>query len=242
MSDIFQIFSGHFELIELIVWVCLTFGLWALFLFIAYKKYPPENNYTIKTCTISFLGVWTEDRNPKGWYYFSIGMSILSVMLFPLLLYLYNRVVLISYTGAIFGLIMLIIGDVGIILIAIFPDNEGVPVIKNITYTKIHFGIAVGAFGCFGVGFLRIGWLIIWDGLFGARLYNTLLLSLPFFVLIFVISMTVITQIKWAMICKKDETKENFPGEGIYSFPLWEWALALTFFFGIAWVLLFLPN
>ena len=242
MSDIFQIFSGQFEIIELIVWICLTFGLWAFFLFIAYKKFPPDNHYSIMTCTISYLGAWTDDRNPKGWYFFSIGLSILSIMLFPLLFYIYNRIILINYNHSLVILILLILGNVGIILIAIFPDNEVIIAFNNITYAKMHLIVAIAAFGCYGLSFLHFFWLILYDGLFGAQLLNTLLLLPPFIILIFIVCLAAYSKIKWIRISKYDETKEIPPGYGFYSSSMWEWIVVLSFFSVIICVLLFLPN
>ena len=60
--------------------------------------------------------------------------------------------------------------------------------------------------------------------------------SLAFVAISFVLGISIMLRYK------KYKTKEEFPGEGIYSFPLWEWSLALVFFFGVAWVVLFLPN
>jgi hypothetical protein len=244
MSTIIDFFSGNFVYLELVLWICLTFGVWGLLIFITYRIYIKSNEYSIMTDTISHLGAWTEDRNPKGWYIFSIAMAYLGVMAFPLFMYFFNKISLISPWGAWIGFVLTLIGNIGIFSMALIPDNEEVPMpfSKKLMYDKVHFPLAVGLFACISLGFLWYGVIIIYDGVFGTKLYNTILLLPPFILLLFVLIMFFYTQIKWQKICKVDDTKDPEQGEGIYSFSLWEWIIALSLFLGMAWVLLLIPN
>lgn len=62
----------------LVLWLPLLTVLWAGCFFIAWRAYP---NYQFPNHDISFLG--HPALNPQGWWYWSLGMGIASVMMFP---------------------------------------------------------------------------------------------------------------------------------------------------------------
>ncbi|MCP4761036.1 MAG: DUF998 domain-containing protein [archaeon] len=196
----------------------------------AYKKYSKKNKYTILTCTISALGSSNENRNPDGWYYFTFGMIVLGAMNLPLSLYVYRRWILVDIFWAQFELILDIIGLAGLILIGVFPDNDGENFYKDVKYGHIHNIVAIVGIG----GYVLLGpgriILLCIDLFVGQQLYSEHFWKfIPgFLVFLTSISLSLYFLIKWQIMCRKDNTLEPWPGEGIYSFSLWEWVLFIS--------------
>ena len=63
--------------------ICLACGA-LIGIGVAWWLYPPENQFSITRCTISFLGSPDPHRNPEGWRYYQAGMSSLVLLLFSL--------------------------------------------------------------------------------------------------------------------------------------------------------------
>ncbi|MCP4760978.1 MAG: hypothetical protein GY870_04295 [archaeon] len=133
MSDFFfRIISGNFELIELIIYsiihVCVLF----LFLFLAYKRYPKENKYSIKTHAISFLGSTRKDQNVDGWYFFTLGFCIFGMMDIPLALYFYGKIKIIDSNLSHIAFLLNLFALISLIIAGIFPSSD------NKTIGMIH--------------------------------------------------------------------------------------------------------
>ncbi|MBD3353520.1 MAG: hypothetical protein GF364_18700 [Candidatus Lokiarchaeota archaeon] len=242
MSRFLDIISGNFEPTQLIIWIIVQFGLCILFIYIAYRFHIRDNPYSIMTHSISFLGSWIPTRNPRGWWNLSIALSILGIMFFPLHLYYHRRMALISEWAAWIGTILCFLGSIGVILVAIVPDNEGKNFFKDLKYGQVHNVVATIGFGGFGFGNLWYGLMFFYDAIWGKKLYSPGRFLPSFLILLIIVLIIAYTQLKWEKMCKTDDTKVPFPGEGIYSFPLWEWILATYLFLHIYYVLISLPN
>lgn len=163
-------------------------------------------------------------------------------MFLPLILYYHKRISMISNWATWIGTILQLLGAIGVVLVALIPDNEEEDsFIKDLQSGAIHNVVAGVTFLGLGIGNLWYGGLIAYDAIWGDRLFNTMRLLPPYIILALIVIMIIILQLKWAKICKEDNTKELFPGEGIYSFPLWEWILAIYLFGMIYYILLSLP-
>jgi hypothetical protein len=71
----------------LAIWLPLLGALWAGCFALAWRAFP--GGYKMPHHDISFLGA--ADLNPHGWWYWSLGMGIASVMSFPLTAYASRR-------------------------------------------------------------------------------------------------------------------------------------------------------
>jgi hypothetical protein len=243
MSSFIELIKGYFDSNELLLWIIVQASLYALFLYIAYRYHIKSNPYSIMKHTMSFLGSHLERRNPKGWFFFSIGMIIMGIMFFPLILYYHHRMLIISEWAAWLGTILQILGTIGIILVALFPDNEEEESFyKDLQSGKLHNVFAGILFVGLGIGNLWFGGMFVYDALWGDHIFNSVRLIPPYVFFVIILAIGGFLQLKWAKICKKDTTKVIFPGEGLYSFPLLEWTLILYVFGMVYYILLTLPN
>jgi len=238
LNNIFEIFSGNFEKSELIFWILIQFFWTIIFMIIAYLFFRKKNKYSIMTHSISFLGSWIPERNPNGWWNLSIALIGQSIMFIPLNLYYYKNMARISELGSLIGVILLFIGTIGVFLVGLIPDNEGYNFFKDLKYGQVHNVVAALGFGGYIFGNLWYGFIFLYDYFFGAKIYTINRFGWPFIILLSLIFIIFYTQLKWSKICKKDKNKEPFPGEGIYSFPLWEWIITFYLFFHMYYILL----
>lgn len=209
------------------------------FLFISWLLYPSELDYSILTHTISYLGDYTQ--NPKGWILFSISFIIIGISFIPLVLYIHHRVVLIEKFWGTLATFFLLGGSFGVILIAFFPDVHGADFFQDISLGKAHVIISLITFLNFAAGFTINGILFLVNAYPKIHrgkpdLYPEAHTRYVFIAFAIIGIGTLITQ-RIASIRNYD-----WPSPGIYSFPLWEWLLSLTFFISIYWLALTLPN
>lgn len=67
-------------------WLPVLLALWSVCLVLAWRSYP---GYQMPNHDISFLG--HPALNPKGWWFWSIGMGVAAIMMFPLAAYASRR-------------------------------------------------------------------------------------------------------------------------------------------------------
>ncbi|MHA1900910.1 MAG: hypothetical protein ACTSW5_08450 [Promethearchaeota archaeon] len=239
VSRTFSIFLGNFQTNQLKKYIFITFMIILSFLGISWIFYPKELNYSIMTDTISYLGDY--QKNPIGWVFFSITFIFTSISFIPLILYLHNRITKISITGAWIGTIFLFIGCIGIFLTALLPDVYGDDFFKFVSLGKIHnivalfgiFGFILGLFE-YGILFFIDFWSIFHRKHKGVYAYLSVFpIFLPFTIIGIATLITQIIRVKLG---------GEWPGEGILSFPLWEWLIALSFFITIYGLSLRLPE
>ncbi len=237
--QIFSIFLGNFQKVQLRKYILITFMITISLLGISWILYPKELNYSIMTHTISYLGDY--EKNPNGWIFFSIAFMFMSIFFIPLILYIQKRIFKISQVGSWIGTSFLLIGAVCGFTTALLPDVYGTDFIKDISLGKIHNIIAVIAIFGFILGLFEYGILFFIDywPIFNKnreRVYAYLSVF-PVFLPFTIIGIgTLITQIIRVRL------GGEWPGPGILSFPLWEWMLALTFFITIYGLALRLPQ
>ena len=237
MAGFWQIFIGLFTSTQLIIYVIVQVCVFLTFLGLARITYPKENKYSVMTHTMSFLGSKEEFRNPKGWYFFTIAILWITIADIPLNIYIFRY--LFSFSPF-FAIIMIVSGGISTItgvLVSIFTDKDtdrelsGGDFIKDFKSGRIHNVTAVICFATFIVANLAVGCAYLFHPL-EQPVYNWLP---P--LLIFCVALTgfFLFNALWQEKCKKDENLEAFPGEGIYSFPLWEWLLFLSLYVFLFW-------
>lgn len=189
----------------------------------AWRLYPAENHFSFLTCTMSFLGSPDANRNPEGWRYSQIGGSA-GLLLFALLQA--------KRAGIRFGRPAALVGaastaflfGLGCILLSTWIPVSSERLWGTITQTSIHNRLAIS-------GACALALAVVLDAITlmigrGGRRWLILHVTLGG------ITATGVTLIgTWRARCASDPTLRTFPGDGIFSLPLWEW---ITFFcFGL---------
>jgi hypothetical protein len=131
-------------------------------LYIAYRVFITQNPYSIWTHTISFLGSTDADRNPKGWWLFSITMIWTGLMFLPTMQYLFSKLIGISIVGAWIFVVFAWMGSLGLITIAFLPSDEPPrPFPKKKTHGQIHDTVAVSAILCLFFAVVCMGFVLL---------------------------------------------------------------------------------
>jgi hypothetical protein len=234
-----RIMKGKFKPNELKLFCLITFILASTLLLISYLTYPNEEQYTILTHTLSYLGDYV--RNPEGWVFFSIALVIMALSFSLLSSYIFHREILIYPLLAKIGYILLQIGCIGIILVALLPDVYGDNFLEDMSMGKAHNIVAVIAILGLLLGLIAYGVLFIIDYNDSFRinqneLYPDTITRYVFMLLAIGGFGMLISQI----IVSKNEYP--WPGPGILSFSLWEWIMTCNFFIVIYYLALVLPN
>ena len=237
MADYWQILIGKFTSTQLIIYVIIQICVFLLFLGLARLTFPKENNYSVMTHTMSFLGSKESFRNPKGWYFFSIAIMWITLADIPLNLYIFRHLVIFS---PVFAWIMIISGGISTIsgiLVSIFTDKDtdrdlsGGDFIQDLKSGRLHNVTAVITFSTFIIANLSVGLGYLSHPL-QLPVYKWLPPLLIFFIALIGFFMF---NALWQKKCKENSNLESFPGEGIYSFPLWEWLLFLSLYIFLFW-------
>ena len=229
--------KGHFSSYDLVDYLVITAVIGFLFLALSWMTYPLENQYSIMNDTISFLGSSDADNNPEGWWLFSISLITFSIILIPIAFYRLRRLKTINKPLSYLSTLFYLIASVGLFLVAIFPDNGGQSYFSDLSSGRLHNLVSIFAFGGFGFAILVDFFTFIWD-FFNEQRVNQGVWLIVYIVFFIVVGMTAYTQITWEAICESN----CWPGDGIYSFPLWEWIVFFTVFFVIYAKILTLPN
>lgn len=243
MAEFWQIFIGKFTSTQLIVYVIIQICVFLVFLGLARITFPKENKYSVMTHTMSFLGSKESFRNPKGWYFFSIAIIWITLADIPLNLHIFRYLQTFS---PLFAWIMIISGGISTItgiLVSIFTDKDtdrdlsGGEFIQDLKSGRLHNVTAVITFATFIIANLSVGFAYLF---YPQRLpvYNWLPPLLIF--CITVIGFFMFNTL-WQKKCKENSELESFPGEGIFSFPLWEWLLFLSLYIFLFWNVFIIP-
>jgi len=236
-----------------LVEACLFWGL----ILAAWISYPAEHHYSIMSHTFSFLGSWDPQHNPEHWYFFSMAMAFWSLASVPLVLYHHRRFALVSRWGAHVGAFFFLLGSLGTLGVACFPDARG-PAIGSIEWTRIHEKAAVLIAAGYTLGLLWFGGLLLRDRIAralrgGGSHFNHGRLIWPYLFWFAVTGFAVNNQITWGMRYEGMKKAAAAAGSHIgsswslslntyYAFPLWENIVIYTLFIFLAWFALAVPN
>ncbi len=232
-----EILLGYFGESQLYMYILMQAVLLFGLIGIARLYYPKENNYSIKSCTISYLGSWEDERNPKGWRIFSAAFIVAGIMDIPLFLFLHRKLVKICPWSIWIGTSLLLIRAIGLILIAFIPD-VGEDFFQDLSLGHMHNLISIITFASFGLGFLVYGS----TALFGNSPYSFGTTGGPFLFILGLVMAGSYFLVSWEKKCKKDPTLEHWPGYGLHSYPLWEGILFICHYIAIYWLAINLIN
>jgi hypothetical protein len=181
----------------------------------AWWHYPPENRFSILSCTISFLGSPDADRNPQGWRYYQAGMSALVALLFLFAAERHGRLrAPIGRTAAwSSGAIFLALA---MILVAVWVVDTRRGRIFGFRTGEVHTRIAVMAIPLMGCGIVLDAVALMragarWIGLWPFHLYGL------------ITGVGIAHLIAWEEKCRRNPALQHWPGDGLHSTPLWEW-------------------
>lgn len=225
----------------------LRFGVGGLVLagllfFGAYLFYPPENGYVFLEKSASYLGSFDKERNPEGWWLFSLGLFVIGAVSMGAALFRHRhlaravepRFPLVFASGA------FLVGSVLFFALGAVPDARTFYV-GPINFNDIHDRLAAGSFWCLGIGMLSDGLILRGNRRdHGSTRIVHKHIAKPYiaFAVVGVIGGT--SLLVWHIQCRLDASLKEWPGHGIYSFPMWEWILTFAgplTLVGVAWQL-----
>jgi hypothetical protein len=223
-------------------------GACALFL-LAWLFYPAENHFSIRTHTFSFLGSFERRHNPHGFVFFSIGLMYQCALFVPLFMYRHRRLASIWRKAAGLATAAWLVGCAGLVVVALFPDARQ-DFFQDLSFGRIHNRAALVAYLGF-VGGMFLDALIYLKDRFVAgregrsRLRHTV--ALPVFGCLGAVVGTAsyfvsAWEVRYPLLHAQNPHLKHWPGLGIYSFPLWEWIIIVSFLGAIYTLLLNLPG
>jgi len=223
------------------------------FIALAYIAYP-ASEYSILEHTFSYLGSFDEDRNPEGWYFFSIALFCAAIVFAPLMIYRNRRIRIIEPISGYLILILELIGCIGIFLVGVFPYT-GMDYFQDLENRQMHNLVSIFAFGGYGLG-------IIWESLLmgkdrfakwplsfgkgGQKKLDHTKLQYPYIIFFAIVFLTGGFlggwEIYYPIVHAQDPSIGHWPGIGPFAFPLWEWILIVYLFVFFYWTSLVLPE
>jgi hypothetical membrane protein len=241
-----QILLGDFSRSQLKRYIIFHAVIVWLFVMIAWLFYPPAE-YSIMEHTFSYLGSFDADRNPEGWYFFSVALICMGILFIPLVLYRARKIAPIEKGSVVIITFLFIIGCLGMAMVGIFPDT-GVDFFADLENRQMHNLMAALGFGGFALA-------IIWESLLmgkdrfkrwpgktnqtGKQLLNHQKLQIPYIIQYLLIILTGIFVGGWEIVYpimkENDPSLSHWPGVGVFSFPLWEWIL-IAYLFGFMYL------
>lgn len=204
-------------------WIPFASGVFWVCMIVSAVLYPPEENFSILTHSISFLGDWYDNPFP-GWLFFTVALIWGGVSFFPLGLYIYRRMRVVAPRMAAVCELFHALGCVGVVLVGIFYDTRETTFL-GVEISDIHNVVSVIGFGGVGLAMIIYSFFPCREKRknYSKPVYlSNHKLFLPNFVLLFGIVGMAASQIGRLI-----KGYDDFPGPGIYSFTLWEWILLL---------------
>ena len=251
-----NIVSGRFAPETLRLYLAAEALIFCSTIFLCWRLFPQENAFSIHTHTFSYLGSFEADRNPPGWWLFSIAMVFWGLACVPIVLHNLRCLPPASSRGLQVTRGLMLTGCFGIVLVGLFPDARG-PILGPIRWTDLHY---------LGAIFVVIGFVfgVPW---FAARLFRaarspqtpeparTACRRARVPQLLFMAETTVALTflIRWEFLYRGRRVEALAAGRTIgsswteamntpYSFPLWDNLFVYTLFVYLAWTALALSS
>ncbi|MBN2156481.1 MAG: hypothetical protein JW776_10595 [Candidatus Lokiarchaeota archaeon] len=218
-------------------YVVIQLALFVGFMIAAYIMYPKKNHYSIMDSTMSFLGSPDEVHNPHGYFFFNIGIVWKMITNIPLTIFMFRHLVTFSIFGAYVVILFYGIGILSGIIVGLFPDKEedrkiGGNFFKDLKLGMVHNIAAILSFGSSMLANFAIGLIYIFN-----PYIRSISQWLPPVLIYFGATVGMFwAQIKWQLKLKSNQKLKPWPGEGIFSLPMWEWTLYLSFQVFIYWM------
>lgn len=256
MKSMLNTLCGHFAPGTLRIYLAVEALVFWGTIFFCWRRFPPENAFSIHTHTFSYLGSFEPDRNPPGWWLFSIAMVFWGLASVPVVLHNLRRLAPANPRGLWVTGGLMLTGCLGIVLVGLFPDARG-PVFGPIRWTNIHYiGAAVLVLG-FILGILRFARAVrraARDTTLDAatrRACQWARAPQVFFLTISSVALTFL--VLWIFVYEQRRAAAEAAGRVFgspwleamhtpYSFPLWDNVFVQSLFVYLAWTALALSD
>lgn len=210
--------------------------------------FPDEHNFWILTHTFSYLGSFDADRNPEGWWLFTLAMCFWAITAVPMVRYLARCLEGGAPVLARRGRRWLLLGCAGIGIVGLFPDagitfhgEFGLSDLHNLGAVAVALGFIIGASHFAAIVFRRSA---------PARLHRA---RWPHGVFLTVTVVALYFLIRWEFIYYRLKTEADAAGvtvgsswqeamNTIYAFPLWDNVFVLVAFVYLVWSALALST
>ena len=198
-----------------------------LLFFGAYLFYPPENEYSFLEKSASYLGSFDQTRNPHGWWLFSLGLFVIGLVSMGATLFRHRH--LARAVEPVFPLYFasgaFLVGSALFFALGAIPDARHFYV-GPVNFNDIHDKLAAGSFWCLGIGMVSDGLILRGDRRDnGSTRIRHRAIAKPYLLFALVGGVGGACLLAWHIQCRLDPSLKEWPGHGIYSFPMWEWIL-----------------
>ncbi len=198
---------------------------------LAWQRYPISNGFSIFRNTISHLGSPDLHRNPTGYRMFRLGFSCVCFLMSCAVIFRHYRMRGLAEYRVRKNTWCYLIGIFFILATIFLPDS------REKFYGLVKFQILHG--GSVVIGMVFLGFGILYDTLLLRRLaasrcfrLGSARWSFPFsgalraiYLLMCVFAFALGCLGIWEVRCALDPTLPHWPGQGIFSTPLWEWIM-----------------
>lgn len=244
MDQIGKWWRGEFGTGEIRVYAGLVTAVFWGLIGICWWLFPDEHHFWVLTHTFSYLGSFDADRNPEGWWLFTLAMCFWAVAAIPMARYLARRLEGPAPVLARRGKGWLVLGCAGIGIVGVFPDagvtfhgEFGLSDLHNLGAVAVALGFIIGASHFAAIVFRRSA---------GARLRRA---RWPHGVFLTVTVVALYFLIRWEFIYYRLKTEADAAGvtvgsswqeamNTIYAFPLWDNVFVLAAFVYLIWTAL----
>ena len=198
---------------------------------VAWRHYPVENSFSIFRNTLSHLGSPDRNRNPEGYRFFRLGFCCICVLMCCAVIYRHHRMRGLEDWKLARNTRCYLIG-IACFMITIFVPDSRAMFMDTVRFQILHGGAVI-----IGIIFLGLG--IIFDAILIRKLaanrcfrlgaarwsfpFTAALASIVFLVLLFAFALSCLGI--WEVRCALDPNLPHWPGQGIFSTPLWEWIM-----------------
>ncbi|CAL6031601.1 Conserved_hypothetical protein [Hexamita inflata] len=233
--------TGHLSPLQLLLHSISLPLIWCIY-GLSYFTYNTSNHYSVLSCTFSFLGSWDSNRNPTGWYWFTIGMVLSSLFEVPLVLYVHLRLVNVNKTLAQVGTGFWLVGIVSQFLVGCFSCSNSL-LAGDVSFGDVHNNVASVTFVALLVGAPVYAALVGYDKPESCRkigkgnilnhFYTDLFMIIVVFAICTVVFFCVLWQIVYLVLKSKNPDMGSSFNESmntVFSFALWENVVIITLY------------
>lgn len=256
MKSMLNIVGGHFAPGTLRIYLAVEALVFWGVIFLCWRRFPVENAFSIHTHTFSYLGSFEPDRNPPGWWLFSIAMVSWGMASVPVVLHNLRLLARANPRGLGVTRFLLLMGCSGIVLVGLFPDARG-PVLGSVRWTDLHhIGAAVLVLGFllgiprFALSLRRAAHDTTLDAVVRRACWRA---RWPQAVFLSISGVALTLLVLWIFVYEQRRTVAEASGQIFgspwmeamhtpYSFPLWDNVFVQSLFIYLAWTALALST
>jgi hypothetical membrane protein len=256
MPIFFNLAQGRFSPRSLRIYLAIEALFFYGLVLACWSRYNPDDPFHILRHTFSYLGSFNPDRNPEGWWLFTIAMCGWGLANIPLALFVGRHLSSVTPHGAKKVTVLLVTGCVGIILVGLFPDAR-TEMVGSLRWTTAHYFAALVLVLGFLIGIPWATMLVQRTARdsqlddFTRRAFQRARFPHVFFVTVTTVALFFL--IRWVFVYENLKADALASGQEIgsswreamntiYSFPLWDNVFVHTVFIYFAWTALALSG